>query len=450
MPAESSPSSPQEIDLLLHARWTIPIRPRGVLHDHALAVHAGRILALGPAGDLARQYRAREHLHLDQHVLMPGLVNAHTHAAMTLLRGLADDLPLMTWLNRHIWPAEGRFVSAEFVRTGTQLAIAEMLRGGTTCFNDMYFFPEAAAQAAVEMGIRATVGHVIIDFPTPYAANAQDCLQQAVDLIPRLQSLPRIRQSIAPHAPYTVGDAGLLGARDLAQGRQLPLHMHVHETAHEVEDALRRTGQRPLARLEALGLLEQRFLAVHMTQLDESDLQRCRDYVLRIAHCPESNLKLASGMAPVAALLAAGVQVGIGTDGAASNNDLDMLGELRSAALLAKGVSGDPTALPAWAALEAATLGSAGAAAWEDEIGSLEPGKAADCIAINLDHPATFPVYDPISQVAYCAGRDQVSHVWVAGRALVVNGRATAWDEKTLRRDARSWVKRIAEEDHKA
>ncbi|MHB1531518.1 TRZ/ATZ family hydrolase [Acidithiobacillus sp.] len=450
MPAESSPSSPQEIDLLLHARWMIPIRPRGVLHDHALAVHAGRILALGHAEELARQYRAREHLHLDQHVLMPGLVNAHTHAAMTLLRGLADDLPLMTWLNRHIWPAEGRFVSAEFVRTGTQLAIAEMLRGGTTCFNDMYFFPEAAAQAAVEMGMRATVGHVIIDFPTPYAANAQDCLQQAADLIPRLQSLPRIRQSIAPHAPYTVGDAGLVGARDLAQGRQLPLHMHVHETAHEVEDALRRTGQRPLARLEALGLLEQRFLAVHMTQLDESDLQRCRDYGLRIAHCPESNLKLASGMAPVAALLATGVQVGIGTDGAASNNDLDMLGELRSAALLAKGVSGDPTAMPAWAALEAATLGSAGAAAWEDEIGSLEPGKAADCIAINLDHPATFPVYDPISQVAYCAGRDQVSHVWVAGRALVVNGRATAWDEKTLHRDARSWVKRIAEEDHKA
>ncbi|RBM03432.1 N-ethylammeline chlorohydrolase [Acidithiobacillus ferridurans] len=437
----------QSVDQVIRARWVVPVRPRIVLHDHALAVQDGRIIAIGPAAEILTRYTAASMTHLDQHVLMPGLVNAHTHAAMTLMRGLADDLPLMTWLNAHIWPVEGRFVSPEFVAIGTELAVAEMLRGGTTTFNDMYFFPEAAAEVAQRMGMRATIGHVVIDFPTAYAANADVCLQLAADLLPRLRRMPLIHQSIAPHAPYTVGDAGLCGARELAASEKLPLHMHVHETAHEIDEAIARDGMRPLARLARLGLLNQHFLAVHMTQLNEEDLAICRNSGLRIAHCPESNLKLASGMAPVATLRKQGTPLAIGTDGAASNNDLDMLGELRTAALLAKGVSGDPTAFPAWEALEAATLGGAEAIGWGAETGSLEPGKAADCIAIDLDHPATYPVYDPVSQVVYCAGRDQVSHVWVNGNPRVVEGRAVDWDTQELFARVRGWVERIREKD---
>ena len=440
----------QSVDLLIRARWMLPIHPRTVFHDHALAVHDGHIVAIGPAEEIRQRYAAASYIRLDRHVLMPGLVNAHTHAAMTLMRGLADDLPLMTWLNEHIWPVEGRFVSPEFVAMGTELAIAEMLRGGTTTFNDMYFFPEAAAEAAQRMGMRATIGHVVLDFPTAYAANADACLQAAADLLPRLRKMPLIRQSIAPHAPYTVGDAGLRGARDLAKVEDLPVHMHVHETASEVREAVARDGMRPLARLGGLGLLNQHFLAVHMTQLNDDDLALCRDSGLHIAHCPESNLKLGSGMAPTAVLRQQGIGLAIGTDGAASNNDLDMLGELRIAALLAKGVSGDPTAFPAWAALEAATLGGAKAIGWGTEIGSLEPGKAADCIAIDLDHPATFPVYDPVSQVAYCAGRDQVSHVWVQGNPRIAGGQAVNWDVRDLFARAHGWARRIREGDNDA
>ncbi|MGR2913499.1 TRZ/ATZ family hydrolase [Acidithiobacillus ferrivorans] len=443
-------SGMQPVDLIIRARWIVPIRPRTVLHDHALAVHDGHIIAIGPAEDIRARYAATSTTRLDHHVLMPGLVNAHTHAAMTLMRGLADDLPLMTWLNEHIWPVEGRFVSPEFVAMGTELAIAEMLRGGTTTFNDMYFFPEAAAEVAQRMGMRATIGHVIIDFPTAYAANADACLQAAADLLPCLRKIPLIRQSIAPHAPYTVGDAGLRGARDLAKAEALPVHMHVHESAYEVQEATDRDGMRPLARLARLGILDQHFLAVHMTQLNDEDLAICRDSGLYVAHCPESNLKLASGMAPVATLRKQGTPLAIGTDGAASNNDLDMLGELRTAALLAKGVSGDPTAFPAWEALAAATLGGAEAIGWGAETGSLEPGKAADCIAIDLDHPATFPVYDPVSQVAYCAGRDQVSHVWVQGKLRIAEGRAVDWDTQDLFARARGWVQRIREKDNDA
>ncbi len=446
----SQSSAKQIVDQIISARWVIPVRPRVLLHHHALAIAEGRIVGIGPSDEIHAAFTTTENTTLDQHVLMPGFVNAHTHAAMTLMRGLADDLPLMTWLNEHIWPVEGRFVSPEFVRMGTELAIAEMLRGGTTTFNDMYFFPEAAAETAQNMGMRAHIGHVIIDFPTAYAANADACLQAAADLLPRLRPMPLIRQSLAPHAPYTVGDAGLRGTKELAEAEHLPVHMHVHETAYEVEESLVQHGRRPLARLAELGLLNSRFLAVHMTQLDAHDLTICRDSGLHIAHCPESNLKLGSGIAPVAHIRQQGISLAIGTDGAASNNDLDMLGELRTAALLAKGFSGDPTAFPAWEVLEAATLAGAEAIGWGDVTGSLEIGKTADCIAISLDHPATFPVYDPVSQIAYCAGRDQVTHVWVNGKIRICQGQAVDWEEKALFSRAQSWVRRIRDKDQNA
>ena len=435
------------VEYVLAAQWLIPVRPRGALAQHGLAIGGGQIRDLGPQQQLRSRYPAARWIELPHHALLPGLVNSHTHAAMTLLRGLADDLPLMTWLKQHIWPAEARFVGPEFVALGTQLAIAEMLRGGTTCFNDMYFFPEAAAQAVVESGIRACLGQVVIDFPTAQSRDANDALRRAETQAVSLRALPRIRQSVAPHAPYTVQDPALRAAKELAESLDLFLHMHVHETAHEVEQAIAQDGRRPLQRLDELGLLVVRFLAVHMTQLTAEDLELVRQRGLRLAHCPESNLKLGSGIAAVDRWQAAGIPFGIGTDGAASNNDLDMFSEMRSAALLAKGRGGDTTALAAAAALEAATLGGAMACGWDDTIGTLEPGKAADCIAVDLDHPATQPLYDPISQLVYCAGRDQVSHVWVNGQLLVENADWTRLDWSRLRSQAQEWARRIAAKD---
>lgn len=441
MPAHS----PAELTLLL-PDWLIPIQPTGALAQHGIAIHQGRIIARDRHELLQQQFPAARHIHLPGQVLLPGFINVHTHAAMTLLRGLADDLPLMVWLQEHIWPAEGRFVAPDFVQAGTRLAIAEMLRSGTTCFNDMYFFSSEAAQVASDMGMRMVQGHVIIDFPTTYTRNAEDALRVAAEKIAAAPRSPLLRHSIAPHAPYTVSDAPLREAAQLAQERGLLLHMHVHETAGEVRDAVARDDRRPLRRLHDLGLLGEDFLAIHMTQLDASDLAICKETGLRIGHCPESNLKLGSGIAPIATLLEQGQIIGLGTDGAASNNDLDMLGELRTAALLAKGRDGDPTALPAQQALHLATLGAAQALGWQDEIGSLEVGKSADCIAVSFDHPATTPVYDPISQLVYCASRDQIRAVWVAGVQKIGNGEALAWDVQQLQRDAQDWALRIRRE----
>lgn len=434
----------QDIDLLIHARWVLPVEPAGaVLENHAVAVHRGRILELAPSTEAEARYRPAQVLRRDSHVLLPGLVNAHTHAAMSLMRGLADDLPLMRWLEEHIWPAEGRWVSAEFVQDGTELAVAEMLLGGTTCFADMYFFPGAAARAALKCGIRACIGMIVIAFPSAWAASSDEYLSKGMALRDRHKDEPLLSFMFAPHAPYTVDDAVLRRVRTYADELDVPVQIHVHETAQEVSDALKAKGTRPLARLDALGLLNPGLMAVHMTQLEEPEIAQLAETGVSVVHCPESNLKLASGFCPVAKLRAAGVNLALGTDGAASNNDLDMFGEMRSAALLAKGVAGDPAALPAAAVLEMATLGGARALGLAEHTGSLRPGKWADLVAVDLDAAATQPVYNPVSQLVYAAGRDQVSDVWVAGRQLVQAHRLTRLDLAELRRRAAEWRARI-------
>ncbi|MDH4135063.1 MAG: TRZ/ATZ family hydrolase, partial [Gammaproteobacteria bacterium] len=373
----------------------------------------------------------------------PGLVNAHTHAAMSLFRGLADDLPLMDWLQNHIWPAEGRWVSAEFVFEGTELAIAEMLKSGTTCFNDMYFFPEAAAQAARDAGMRATIGLILIDFPTAYAQTPDEYIDKGLRLHDELRNEPLIRTAFAPHAPYSVSDGPLVRIRTVNNELNLPLHMHIHETAHEVNEAVEKSGQRPLARLDGLDILGPSLVAVHMTQLEDAEIARLAETGASVVHCPESNLKLASGFCPVHKLLKAGVNVALGTDGAASNNDLDMLDELRIAAMLAKAVSSDTTAVPAHTALRMATLNGARALGLDGEIGSLTVGKAADIAAIDLSALSSQPVYDPVSQVVYTACRNQVSDVWVAGRRLLANHTLTTLDETAILKRAREWRDKI-------
>ena len=408
------------VDTLIEARWVIPVDQEGVvLEQYAVAVNDGRVVALLPRHQAAEQISASHRLHLPSHALLPGLINAHTHTPMTLFRGLADDLPLMTWLSEHIWPAEQRWVHEEFVADGSRLAIAEMIRGGTTCFNDMYFFPDVTARVAAQAGMRSAIGMILIDFPSAWASDTNEYLSKAIEVHDHFKGDPLIHPLFAPHAPYSVSDNALNKMKTLANELDLPIHMHIHETAEEVRQGVRDFAMRPLARLDKLGLLSPSLIAVHMTQLNQEEIDRVAAAGCQVVHCPESNLKLASGFCPVESLVSAGVNVALGTDGAASNNDLDMLGELRSAALLSKGVTGNASSLPAYQALKMATLNGAKALGLDHLMGSLTPGKAADMIGIDLGQPETQPVYDPISQIVYAATRHQVSDVWIAGQRLL-------------------------------
>lgn len=435
-------------DTIINARWIIPVEPDGVVHEnHSLVIKDGDILDLLPVEQSSSKYQSNVNLSLDQHALIPGLINTHTHAAMSLFRGLADDLPLMNWLNDHIWPAEGAYVGYDFVYDGTQLAVAEMLRGGTTCFNDMYFFPDAAARVASDAGIRAAVGLIIIDFPTAWAANAQQYLDKGLQVHDQYRNDPLISTVFAPHAPYTVSDEPLTHIQTLAEELDIPIHIHVHETEDEIINSHEHYNDRPLQRLERLGLLTPRLLAVHMTQLTDGEIERVATAGTHVLHCPESNLKLASGFCPVHKLQQAGVNVALGTDGAASNNDLDVFGEMRTAALLAKAVANNASAVPAAAALRMATLNGARALGLDENIGSLEIGKAADVTAVYMGDIESTPIYHPVSQLVYATGRDKVTDVWVGGKHVLKDRTLNTLDENAIKEKAQQWCVKIAERD---
>lgn len=429
-----------DADLVIHASWIIPVTDNDEVHQNAcLAVANGKILGIC-ASDVAEQhYNAAKTLHLDGQALIPGLVNTHGHAAMSLFRGLADDLPLQTWLEEHIWPMEARFVSEAFVYQGTRLACAEMICSGTTCFADMYFFPDASAQAASEAGMRVQIAAPVIDFPTPWSANADEAISKTIQLHDAWRNSELVTTAFGPHAPYTVSDEPLQKIAVLADELDVPIHMHVHETAYEVEQAVATTGIRSIERLHRLGLLTPRLICVHATQLSASDIDLLSAAGAQVAHCPESNLKLASGFCPVDTLLKRGINVCLGTDGAASNNDLDMFSEMRTAALLAKAVSGDASALPAARALRMATIDGARALGLDAIIGSLETGKRADIAAITLDEINTIPVHNPVSQLVYSAKSSQVTHVWVNGRLLLNNGELTTLNRRALMEAVNHW-----------
>ena len=393
-----------------------------VLEGNCVAVRDGLIEAVLPRAAAEARFPAYEKIALDEHVLIPGLVNAHTHAAMSLMRGLADDLPLMRWLEEHIWPAEAKHVSPQFVHDGTLLACAEMLRGGITCFNDMYFFPGAALEAALQAGMRASLGMIVVDFPSAYGSDPDDYLAKGLALRDRWREHPMVSFCLAPHAPYTVSDATFRKIAKLAGEVEVPVHIHLHETAQEIARSLSEHGVRPIERLQRLGLLGPGLIAVHAVHLSDTEIELLAKHGASVAHCPSSNLKLASGFAPVAKMAAAGINLAIGTDGAAGNNRLDMFEEMRLAALLAKAVAGDAETLPAHAALRAATLGGASALGLETRIGSISPGKFADLAAVRFSGPELTPCYDPASHLVYTAGRQHVSDVWVAGRHLLQAG----------------------------
>lgn len=435
---------PVKIDALLEARWIIPVEPAGmILHDHAIAIDQGLIRAILPHAEAQFRFAPRERIVLGNHALIPGLINLHTHAAMSLMRGMADDLPLMEWLNKYIWPAETRHVDAGFVFDGTRLACAEMLRGGITCFNDMYFFPEASIQAVLASGMRAAVGMIIIDFPTAYASDADDYLAKGLALRDDYSHHPLLSFCFAPHAPYTVSDKVFANVLTLAEQLDLPIHVHLHETNDEIGNSLEVNGVRPIERLHKLGLLGPNLIAAHMVHLTGDEIGLVAQQGCTVAHCPSSNLKLANGFAPVASLLSKGVNVGLGTDGAASNNRLDMFEEMRFAALLAKGQSGRADALPASQALQMATLNGARALGVGALTGSLVAGKSADITAVNFSSIGLAPCYDPISHLVYAAGREHVSHVWVNGKILLDDGELTTLNEQELLLRAEFWREQI-------
>ena len=431
---------------MISPRWLVPVEPKGiVLEDHSLIVDQGRILALLPTSVARGRFTGVAETVLPSHVLIPGLINLHTHAAMTLMRGLADDTPLMTWLNNHIWPAEVKHLSEAYVFDGTEMATAEMIRSGTTCFADMYFYHDVAARAALKSGMRAALGGAILEFPTPYAADAEAYIEKCLAPRDEFANDARLKLMLAPHAPYTVSDKTFARIFTIAAEADFPVMMHIHETNDEVVQGEREFGIRPIARLEKLGILGPNLIAVHCVHLNALEIDLYARLGVHVAHCPASNLKLASGIAPVSAMLKAGINVGIGTDGAASNNRLDMLGETRLASLLQKGITGDAAALPAHQKLEMATLNAARALGWQDEIGSLVEGKAADMTAIDLSSIETQPVYDPVSHIFHAAGREIVSHVWVSGELLLDNRVLMRQDIHELKTKAAIWQQRFAE-----
>jgi len=433
----------QTVDLRIDPRWIVPIEPSGLIEGHALIVDGARIVAIVPLADAQSDYQPRAHIALSTHALIPGLVNAHTHAAMSLFRGIADDVPLSIWLEQEIWPRERQFVGSEFVYDGSRLAAAEMLKGGTTYCNDMYFFPDATARAFIETGLRATLGLPVLDFPTAYASDPDGYLQIGLGIRDVYRHQPTLRFSLAPHAPYTVSDTAWEKIVMYARQLDLPIQTHLSETAAEVAQSRAQYLMTPLARLHVLGATGPGFVAIHGVHLEPGDIDLLATHGGHIIHCPTSNMKLGSGIAPVAALLARGINVALGTDSAASNNRLDLFGEMHLATLLAKVISADPAVLPAHRALRMATLDGACALGQEGEIGSLVPGKQADMVAVDLSGMNASPCYDPFSHLVHAADRTCVTDVWIGGERIVEDGALTSADESAILSRARFWQERL-------
>ena len=435
---------PQSAELIIRPSWMLQTTPQvRVRSGVSVAVDGGRIVAVDDDAALLQAYQADVVHERPGHVLMPGLVNAHCHAGMSLMRGFADDMPLQTWLQEHIWPAESRWVTPEFVADGTRLGIAEMLLGGTTCFADMYYFPDVVAEVSAAAGMRCVVGMIALEAPTAWAHDANEYIEKGLAVHDATRSLARVTTAFAPHAPYSVADGTLERIRRLADELDVPIHVHVHETAEEVEQAQRDHGERPLARLDRLGLLTPALMAVHCTQLDDAEIALLARERASVIHCPRSNLKLASGGCRVADLMDAGVNVALGTDGAASNNRMDMFSEMQFAALLGKHVAGNASAVTAEQALQAATINGALALGLDAEIGSIDPGKSADLITVDLAALSQLPVLDVVSQLVYTASRDQVRDVWVAGEQLVGDARLRRMPVEELRTIAHTWAQRL-------
>jgi len=432
------------VDLLIEGGIVVTMDPEWrVFDDGAVAIDRGVIVAVGPRWDVVRAYRPGDLIDGRGKLILPGLVNTHTHAPMTLFRGLADDLPVSDWLQRYIWPAESRFMNPEAVRWGTLLAAAEMIRSGVTTFCDMYFHVDHLARAAKEAGMRAIPSWGFVDFPLPGQAGPEDALAQAEDYIRRWQGDPLIIPSVAPHAPYTVDGRWIQEAKTLADRYGVLMHIHVAETEGEVREMQARVGKTPVMYLEELGVLDRNVLAVHCIWVTPAEIELMAERDVAVAHCPESNMKLGSGVAPLLAMLGAGVRVGLGTDSAASNNDLSVLGEIQTAALLDKLTHRDPAAIKAPTVVRMGTLGGAEALGIDHLVGSLEVGKRADVILLDLSRPHLVPLYNVYSQIAYAARASDVQTVIIDGRVVMRDRELLTLDETEVMARVREIARRI-------
>lgn len=433
------------IDTLINAKWIIPVEPAGkIFRDCCLAIHKGLIHSIVPQAEAEKRFQVQDIIQLNNHVVIPGLINAHGHSGMSLMKGYADDLALEPWLQDYIWPAEGQWVNENFVKDGCQLAMAEMIRSGTTCFSDMYFHPDTVAHCSQKAGMRCQVYSPILDFPSSWAQNADEYISKALVVHDDFRSSELVDVGFGPHAPYTVSDSPFQRLGVLAEELQAGIHVHLHETANEVAESVKQHGKRPIERLRDLGVLSPLTQCVHMTQLQDSDIELLQTFGCHVIHCPESNLKLASGFCPTHKLLQSNINVALGTDSTASNNDLDMFGEMHTAALLAKGIAQDPTALNSQQTLEMATLNGAKAIGKDDQIGSLKPGKAADITAIKLDGIESQPLFNVTSHLVYTNNGHNVTDVWVSGKALLLDGKLRTLNEAEIIDRSQQWADKLS------
>lgn len=433
------------VDLLISARWIIPIIPKGKVYEECtVVIDQGKIVALLPTAEALRKYNGKQHTILEQHTLLPGLVNTHGHAAMTLLRGYADDLPLHTWLEKHIWPAEAQWVSSDFVRDGTELAIAEMLRSGTTCFSDMYFFPDTVAETVNHVGIRSQIAFPVFDFPSAWGRGPEDYIHKGLQLHDDQKDRDLIRIAFGPHAPYSLSTEPMEKIATYAEELDACVQIHLHETKQEIDDHLSTHGQRPIERLVSIGLMSPLTQCVHMTQINDQDIATLIDHNANVIHCPNSNLKLASGFSPIHKFIDNGINVALGTDGAASNNSLNMFNEMNTASLVAKAVADNACTMNAHETLEMATINGAKAMGWDDHIGSIETGKSADLIAISIGTIESEPLYNLPSQLVYTHAGSQVSHAWVNGTALMIDRQLQTLNEHEILTKAQQWQKHLS------
>jgi 5-methylthioadenosine/S-adenosylhomocysteine deaminase len=432
------------VDLLISAQWIALVDTENtLLEHHSIAVDNGVIVGIIPSDVAQHHYSAAENVDLPNQLLIPGLINAHGHSAMTLFRGFADDLPLMTWLQDHMWPAESTYVAHDFVHDSSQLALVEMIKSGTTCFADMYFFPEATITAANNAGIRAYIAPPVFDFPSNWQQSADGYISAIVELADTHQDSPLTTVAFGPHAPYTVGNVTFEAILAANEAIDLGMHIHVHETQFEIEESLKNFGTRPLKRLQDLGVLSPKTQCVHMTQVSDEDIDILQATGASVIHCPRSNMKLASGLSPIQKLRELGIQTGLGTDSAASNNCLNMINEMTQAALLAKVTSMNAEALSSEQALRIATIDSAKALGLDKKIGSLEVGKQADIAAVDLSNITQQPVYSPLSALIYSDSSKNVSNVWVNGKRLLNNGLLTTIDDTEVLRNSQQWQKKL-------
>ena len=429
----------------VEAPWVLPMLPisNQVLKDTAVVVLNNTIADVLPIESAKTKYANLPRKTYQNHVVLPGFINTHSHSPMNLLKGYADDLPLMTWLNDHVWPIENKFMSEEFAYDGAILAMAEMLKSGITCFNDMYFYSDRIAQAVSDTGMRANIGTHVFDPPSVWAVNIDGYLKHCERNIQTYKNHPLINQVVCPHAPYTVSDESFKKVIQFAERHSVQIGCHIHETMDEINISLGQYKLRPIARLANLGLFDSNLYSVHMIHLNHEEIELVAKKNISIAHCPKSNLKLASGFCPVQELLDSQVNVAFGTDGAASNNDLDMFSEIRMAALVSKALAHNPTILPDHQVLSMATINGAKLMQLDQKVGSLTIGKEADMIAVDLSDYGSQPVYNPISSIVYTGTRQQVSDVWIRGVQKVSNHQLLAIQSNLIQDIINKWQDRI-------